>query len=425
MRPYSSVRRMTQQSNRLRVIGALVLSAFVLFGFVIYSESSWLSPCNSPYSNVYDIVIDAGSTGSRVHVFQYERSSTGVILLRERFKRIEPGLSSFATDPEGAKQSLAGLLRFAEKAVPQSYQRCTSVTLKATAGLRLLPEADQQVLLDAAQQTLKAFPFQSRGASIVSGAQEGVYGWLTVNYLLNRLDKEGATVATIDMGGASTQVVFETKFTSGEWLPFNYARQLRTPKRTIAMYQHSYLGLGLNEAKKTLMTLFAKVNGTSSFSCFPRGHTEHLNGVELRNGDSTDFDVCVNLFREHVITKPICRFDACGARGVPQPPLPSKQHPIYAFSYFYDRLYHFRSEGFPVYVSSYKELGREVCQRESADQTTAPKETACMELAYLYSFLTHGLGLSDDRTLEVPNRIEGIAVSWSLGCSLSFVLMME
>ncbi|CAM42020.1 ATP diphosphohydrolase [Leishmania braziliensis MHOM/BR/75/M2904] len=425
MRPYSSVRRMTQQSNRLRVIGVLVLSAFVLFGFVIYSESPWFSPCNSPYSNVYDIVIDAGSTGSRVHVFQYERSSTGVILLRERFKRIEPGLSSFATDQEGAKQSLAGLLRFAEKAVPRSYQRCTSVTLKATAGLRLLPEADQQVLLDAAQQTLKAFPFQSRGASIVSGAQEGVYGWLTVNYLLNRLDKEGATVATIDMGGASTQVVFETKFTSGEWLPFNYAHQLRTPKRTIAMYQHSYLGLGLNEAKKTLMTLFAKVNGTSPFSCFPRRHTEHLNGVELRNGDSTDFDVCVNLFREHVITKPICRFDACGARGVPQPPLPSKQHPIYAFSYFYDRLYHFRSEGFPVYVSSYKELGREVCQRESADHTTTPKETTCMELAYLYSFLTHGLGLSDDRTLEVPNRIEGIAVSWSLGCSLSFVLKME
>ncbi|CBZ25018.1 putative nucleoside diphosphatase [Leishmania mexicana MHOM/GT/2001/U1103] len=425
MRPYSSVRRMTQQSKRLRVAGTLVLSVLVLFGFIVYHKSPLFSPCDSAYANVYDIVIDAGSTGSRVHVFQYERSRTGVVLLKERFKRIEPGLSSFTTDPDGAKESLTGLLRFADEVVPESYQRCTSVTLKATAGLRLLPESDQQVLLDAAQQALNASPFQSRGASIISGAQEGVYGWLTVNYLLDRLDTDVATIATIDMGGASTQVVFETTPTSGEWLPFNYAHQLRIPKRTISVYQHSYLGLGMNEAKKKLMTLFAEANGTSSFPCFPRGYTKHLNGVELRNSDATDFDACVGLFREHVITTATCRFDACGARGVPQPLFPSRRHPVYAFSYFYDRLYHFHKEGRPVYVSLYKEVGKEVCHRESASRATTPEETACMELAYLYSFLTNGLGLGDDTALTVPNRIAGMSVSWSLGSSLSFLLKME
>ncbi|AYU77414.1 ATP diphosphohydrolase [Leishmania donovani] len=425
MRPYSSVRRMTQQSKRLRIAGTLVLSALVIFGFLVYYQSPLLSPCDSAYANVYDVVIDAGSTGSRVHVFQYERGRTGLVLLRERFKRVEPGLSSFATDPDGAKESLAGLLRFADKVVPQSYQKCTFVTLKATAGLRLLPESVQQVLLDAAQHTLNASPFQSRGASIISGAQEGVYGWLTVNYLLNRLDTDVATVATIDMGGASTQVVFETTPTSGEWLPFNYAHQLRTPKRTITMYQHSYLGLGMNEAKKKLMMSFAEANGTSSFPCFPRGYAKRLNDVELRNSDATDFDACAGLFHEHVITKTTCKFDACGARGVPQPLFPSRRHLIYAFSYFYDRLYHFSKEGSPVYVSSYKEVGQEVCHRESARRTTAPEETACMELAYMYSFLTYGLGLSDATALTVPNRIEGMAVSWSLGSSLSFLLKME
>ncbi|KAG5482629.1 hypothetical protein CUR178_06665 [Leishmania enriettii] len=425
MSPYSSVRRMTQQSKRLRLSGALVLGALVLLGFVVYYESPSFAPCTSPYANVYDIVIDAGSTGSRVHVFRYERSSSDVVLLGEIFKRVEPALSSFAANPDGATQSIKGLLRIAENAVPRSYRSCTSVTLKATAGLRLLSDSEQQLLMNAAEQALKASPFQSRGASIISGAQEGIYGWLTVNYLLRTLDTEGATVATIDMGGASTQVVFETKYSSGEWLPFNYAHQLRTPKRTIAMYQHSYLGLGLNEAKKRLMVLFAEVNGTTPFACFPRGYSKRLNGVGLQNSDATDFNVCAGLFCEHVITKPICKFDGCGARGVPQPSLSSGQHAIYAFSYFYDRLRQFRNEGSPVYVSSYKEVGQEVCAQESVGRTSASENTACMELAYLYSFLTHGLGLSDDTVLTVPNHIDGKAVSWSLGSSLSFVLKME
>ncbi|KAG5482782.1 hypothetical protein LSCM1_06812 [Leishmania martiniquensis] len=425
MPPYSSVRRMTQQSKRLRLYGATLLVALALFGFVVYYESPSFSPCASPYANIYDIVIDAGSTGSRVHVFRYERSSDGVVLLNEVFQRVEPGLSSFVADPDGARHSIKGLIRIAESAIPQSYHSCTSVTLKATAGLRLLPDADQQVLINAAEQTLQASPFQSRGASIISGVQEGIYGWLTVNYLLRTLDTEGATVATIDMGGASAQVVFETTRSSGEWLPFNYAHRLRTPQRTISLYQHSYLGLGLNEAKKTLMALFAAVNGTSPFACFPKGYTMHLNGVELRNKDTTDFNVCAELFREHVITKPACKFNGCGARGVPQPSLSSGQYPIYAFSYFYDRLHYFHKEEGPVYVSSYREVGQQVCERESVTSTSASDETACMELAYLYSFLTHGLGLRDGTVLKVPNRIDGMAVSWSLGSSLSFVLKME
>ncbi|KAG5509034.1 hypothetical protein JKF63_06041 [Porcisia hertigi] len=425
IQPYSPLRRLVQQWGRLRRISALVLGALVVISIMVYNKSLLLTSCDSPHANIYDIVIDAGSTGSRVHVFQYERTNSGVVLLGERFGRVEPGLSSFATKPEDAKESLRGLLRVAEGLVPQSCQKFTSVTLRATAGLRLLSQADQHVVLTAAQQTLDESPFHSRGAAILSGAQEGVYGWLTVNYLLQKLDTEGDTVATVDMGGASTQVAFETQRTSGEWLPFNYVHKLRTPVRSIVMYQHSYLGLGINEAKRKLMTSFAKVNGTSSFMCFPRGYTYHLNDVVLRNSDAADFDVCAELFREHVITRPVCKFDACGAHGVPQPPLSLQPHPIYVFSYFYDRLYRFREEQGPVYVSSYKVVGQEVCRLESSGRPLSSMETACMEMAYLYTFLTHGLGLSDDTVLQVRNRIKGIRVSWSLGFSLSSLLQMD
>lgn len=418
---------MQTQSRQLRVVGALIVGALLLFGILLYRQSPTLAPCDSPYANVFDIVIDAGSTGSRVHVFQYERTSDGVILMRERFRRVEPGLSSYANDVDGAKASLRALLGVAEEVVPASYQRCTAVALRATAGLRLLPEGAQQALLAAASEVLAASPFVSRGASIITGAQEGVYGWLTVNYLLRRLDASGATVATIDMGGASTQVVFEAARQSGEWLPFNYAHQLRMPRRTITMYQHSYLGLGMNEAKKALTVAFAAANGTAPFACLPTGQTHSVGSIELHNPAAADFDACADLFRAHVITKTKCRFDRCGARGVPQPQLPTTQHSVYAFSYFYDRLYNFRAQGSPALVSSYREVGREVCGGTAAGAYgTAPvPATACMELAYLYTFLSYGLGLADDLAIKVPNRIEGMAVSWSLGASLSYVLKME
>lgn len=424
MRPYSPVRRMNQQTKRLRLVGLVVLCGLILLLFLVYRRYPAVTPCDSPYANVYDVVIDAGSTGSRVHIFQFERARSGVVLLSERFKRIEPGLSSFAQNVDGVRTSLHSLLELAVEAVPPSHYACTAVTLKATAGLRLLTESQQTAILQVASEALAKSPFRSRGASIISGAQEGVYGWLTVNYLLGNLDGD-ATAVTIDMGGASTQVVFETEKTAGEWLPFNYAHQLRMPKRQIALYQHSYLGLGLNEAKRTMLTAFASANGTSSFRCFPTGYTQQHNSVELRNGEQADFDACVEMLRAHVVKRPECKFDACGAHGVPQPLLAASSKSIYAFSYYYDRLHRFQADDSPATVGTFRERGKEACQRDSQPQATPPTETICFDMAYLYTFLTQGLGLSDGTPLSVPNRIAGKAVSWSLGSSLSLVLKME
>lgn len=416
---------MNQQKKRLRLIGLLVLCGLIFILAVAYRRHPSLIPCDSKYAKVYDVVIDAGSTGSRVHIFQFEHAKDGILLLSERYRRVEPGLSSYASYPEGVRTSLNHLLELAVEAVPASHYACTAVTLRATAGLRLLPEHQQNAVLEVAAETLSKSPFRSRGASIISGAQEGVYGWLTVNYLLGILDAE-ATAMTIDMGGASTQVVFETEKAAGEWLPFNYVHQLRTPRRSIALYQHSYLGLGLNEAKRTMLAAFAAANGTTSFPCFPTGYTQRHNGVELHNSEAADFEVCAEMLRAHVVQRPLCRFNSCGAHGIPQPLLSAAPPKIiYAFSYYYDRLHRFQDDDSPVTVLSFKEKGREACQRDSQSQTTGASETMCMDMAYLYTFLTQGIGLADSTPLHVPNRIDGKGVTWSLGASLSFLLRME
>lgn len=37
--------------------------------------------------------------------------------------------------------------------------------------------------------TLKSYPFDFRGAKILSGEEEGVFGWVTANYLLENFIK--------------------------------------------------------------------------------------------------------------------------------------------------------------------------------------------------------------------------------------------
>lgn len=89
-------------------------------------------------------MIDAGSTGTRLHLFEFShdirREHSPFQLERETFKEMKPGLSSYAEAPELAAESVRELLDLARRVVPQRQWGSTPITLKATAGLRLLPD---------------------------------------------------------------------------------------------------------------------------------------------------------------------------------------------------------------------------------------------------------------------------------------------
>ncbi len=42
-------------------------------------------------------------------------------------------------------------------------------------------------VFQAVEEALKKFPFSYQGARILSGQEEGAFGWITVNYLDDRL----------------------------------------------------------------------------------------------------------------------------------------------------------------------------------------------------------------------------------------------
>jgi Golgi nucleoside diphosphatase len=138
------------------------------------------------------VVLDAGSTGTRVHVFQYaadSSSSYASLLLPEPKLKVQPGLSAYADNAPGAAASLHPLLQFASQHIPASQVPQTPVYLMATAGLRLLPTAAADSILKECRSTLLAsdFLFEPDWAQVISGTYEGLYAWVAANYAAGHL----------------------------------------------------------------------------------------------------------------------------------------------------------------------------------------------------------------------------------------------
>lgn len=343
----------------------------------------------SPPDLSYSVIIDAGSTGSRLHVFSFvsgpgDDAPTVSSLSNEVFEEVKPGLSSFANAQE-AGESLRPLMLSAMSSVPETKRVVTGVELKATAGLRLIGATASSAILEAVMQLFRDFPFHTSESSveIMDDDHEGPYGWLTINYLLGSLRPHGrepiqcenavATAAAIDMGGASTQVVFEWKSGSSllsgsrseddalteqrshaypvPWLSStddgchgtHGTNTVKPAAGPLALYQHSHLGYGLMEARKAVLS-------SRSDACGAEGTF------------ATCVDACLNFLRPASAEKH-CKLRtaavthlsipwACSINATFQPPLADvlgtggyqQRGRLYAFSYYYDRFAHFFSK---------------------------------------------------------------------------------
>ncbi|ESN98747.1 hypothetical protein HELRODRAFT_133471, partial [Helobdella robusta] len=195
-----------------------------------------------------------GSTGSRIHVFKFQSyvSNDSLILEDSYFKSIKPGLSSYAKSPKLAAESLEPLLRHAKKYVPKHLWSSTPLALKATAGLRLLPQKASDNILAEVKKLFESYPFDlsADGVSIMKGDDEGLFSWFTVNFLNDNFNELSKTVGVLDLGGGSTQITFIPKATEllqYQGHPHIVHRKLFGDQITI--YTHSYLGLGMMSAR--------------------------------------------------------------------------------------------------------------------------------------------------------------------------------
>eukprot|EP00242_Pyramimonas_sp_CCMP2087_P001715 CAMPEP_0198228520 /NCGR_PEP_ID=MMETSP1445-20131203/113491_1 /TAXON_ID=36898 /ORGANISM="Pyramimonas sp., Strain CCMP2087" /LENGTH=344 /DNA_ID=CAMNT_0043908901 /DNA_START=29 /DNA_END=1060 /DNA_ORIENTATION=+ len=226
----------------------------------------------------YAVVIDAGSTGSRVHTYRFKPSSKGPVLVDDDFHQLKPGLSSFADEPDKGADSLIPLLEAAVARVPASAQKETTIEVRATAGLRLLPGQKAEDLLSAVRTFLAKYPFtfDDTSVSIMDGADEGAYQWVTINYLIGAMGgPPSKTVAAVDLGGGSVQMAYALPQNKAASAPKGYVRALRGGGATYHVYVHSYLGYGLMAGRAAILNAEQEAQ-----ACLPSG----ANGTYVYGG---------------------------------------------------------------------------------------------------------------------------------------------
>lgn len=171
---------------------------------------------------LYAVVVDAGSTGSRVHVYKYknfidssnklnEASSLIEIDFRnEEYQKFYPGLSSFedkSLDSKAMAEYMEPLLDFARQHVPFKYRPITPYFVLATAGLRKVREKSGETaenIINTCYQYLETSEFlnEKQFVRIIEGKDEGLWGWITANYL-------NGEIPNAVKSGKSSNVLFD------------------------------------------------------------------------------------------------------------------------------------------------------------------------------------------------------------------------
>jgi len=402
------------------------------------------------------IVFDAGSTGTRIHIFTFSIETRkklngekypSITLKSEHFKSITPGLSSYAEDPSQAAESIKPLLEFADSVVDEDLRQNTSISVMATAGLRLLPDEQSNAIIKHVGNLInkldKPYKTTENSIQILDGTLEGIFSWVTINFLLKRINNPKKSVAVLDLGGGSTQITFSPTLDD----TFRFSPETFLTKRKILgqdeyLYTHSYLGSGLMATRKEILIEsinskkqnLKQENVNLTHPCFPVGQTFKWSyqlvtyTITGADGDCYQF---INTYLKH-------------KNEVKQSP-ELKLREIYAISYYYDRMVDVgkidKNLGH-VSVFDYYLAAKQVCgsnfdaekksstrrfrgqkrlEKEIKYQIKSNDEFLCLDLTYIANLLNTGFGLNWRKKLTLGKKLKNVEMSWPLGFAFSLL----
>ncbi|NWI08716.1 ENTP6 diphosphohydrolase, partial [Crypturellus soui] len=374
----------------------------------------------------YGIMFDAGSTGTRIHIFKFTQQPKETPKLNhETFKALKPGLSAYADDVEKSGQGIKELLEVAKNEVPMELWKFTPLVLKATAGLRLLPGEKAQKLLDKVKEIFQASPFFVRDncVSIMNGTDEGscLFVCPVLSHITGSLNNpQKRSVGMLDLGGGSTQITFlpraeETLQAS----PAGHTTSFQMFNTTYKLYSYSYLGLGLMSAR---LAILGGIEGK------PLGEGEELISPCLSPGFKSEWEHAeiVYKIKGQKAGEPL--YESCSTKVAKM--LYQKVHKteevknldFYAFSYYYDLAAEVglidKERGGSLTLSDFETAAKYVCKTMEITPRSSP--FLCMDLTYI-TWLLQELGFAKSQVFKLARKIDNVETSWALGATFHYI----
>ncbi|KAL4455362.1 hypothetical protein ABPG74_012514 [Tetrahymena malaccensis] len=298
--------------------------------------------------------------------------------------------------------------------------------LRATAGLRLLTQDQQEKILNLVRVTFRQqtnfYFLDDSWVKIITGEEEGLFLWLSVNYAYQNIKNQNTqqfdiskTVAVIDIGGASAQTAFSSTFNN---------KILDLPEKTrVQIYSTTFLGYGNDQ-------IIASVLGLPSFAnCFQKtdGFTIKLkdqqkNDVEV-NGDY-DFVKCTNAMLS-LLKITDCEYKSdnsvvdCSASSKLKK-LTNEKEIIGASSIFYaknDLYAYLNLKGDIINLKEFREQVQQYCKQDLTQAQYDKQKrvfTSCIQMMWVSTFLIDGLGLLNKQVTAIK-KYDNYNVDWSIG----------
>lgn len=395
----------------------------------------------------YGIVVDSGSSGSRIQIYKWEdykkvrkitddekvlNSPTKIYQDPEWKFKITPGISTF-NDEEKVKDiwpsHFSKLMEHAQQIIPKEKHKETPVFVLATAGMRLLPEDEKNMILHEVCSSIKAntdFCVQncSNNVQVIDGETEGIYGWISLNYLMNELndykedDDVHSSIGFMDMGGASTQISFVPSSKDEiekhrEDLSKVTLRNINGKTQVWNVFSETWLGFGANEARKRYLQQLINLSFLNpqdfiSDPCMPKNAevTYNYDNQNYRVIGLGDYDLCMKTLYPLLMKNVPCKDAPCLFNGVHAPAMDfSKDKFIGISEYWYTANDVFHSGGEYNFLS-FNEKVKEFCEsswesvlensRNGDYSNLDPDESlkdACFKASWVLNILHEGFGL--------------------------------
>ncbi|KAL4473691.1 hypothetical protein ABPG74_022555 [Tetrahymena malaccensis] len=299
--------------------------------------------------------------------------------------------------------------------------------LRATAGLRLLPQDDQEKILSEVRNIFRQqqdFLFlDDNWAKIITGQEEGLFLWLSMNYAYKNIKHQNQqfdpskTVAVIDIGGASAQTAFYSQSNSNKFLDL--------PEKTrVQIYSNTILGYGNDQIIQAVLDK----NGFES--CFQNSSDGLFNQLKNSTGlnvtviGNYDFVKCTNIMLE-IMQINDCNYlnnnsDKDCSKNSKLNKLTDQKQIIGASSIFYakDELYKkFNMSGDTIRLKEFREKVQEYCKQDLLQAQYDENNrlfTSCIQMMWVSTFLIDGLGLLNNEVTAIM-KYENYNVDWSIG----------
>ncbi|CAM9681149.1 unnamed protein product [Bubo scandiacus] len=452
------------QTRLLRAVGWSSVAILGVLGVAVFLLILTLTKDAAlPTRNKYGLVFDAGSTHTALYIYRWpadKENGTGIVSQVEACTAPGSGIASYADNPAKAGAILKPCLDKAMKMIPAEQQRDTPTYLGATAGMRLLREQNstkaEQVFAEVSK-AIGEYPVDFRGAQILTGNEEGSFGWITINYLLETLVKCSFTgewthppaedvVGALDLGGASTQITF----LPGTTIDDSSTRSLlKLYGANYSIYTHSYLCYGQNQALKMLMASLHQGSPSPqqiSHPCYPTGYQENITTSDLYNSPCVhapstpspaqvltvigtgDPSACSTAIQK--LFNFTCGANrTCGFNGVYQPPVRGQ---FFAFSGLYHNL-HFLNLTGGQSLSLVNDTIRQFCiiswekmQEEFPTMNRTHLRDVCAASSYILTLLLQGYKFNHTTWLDIHfvQQVTNIDVGWTLGYMLNLTNMI-